>query len=99
MRIGNSFLGGHKRKGRFKTQCTECNKEETNEHFFLECPKYKKQRVKLLNSLRKVQKHTRTTDIMKCIMGCYPQIYNSRTKLKTLKHIILKGLKKHTGVY
>ena len=96
MRIGNSFLGDHKRRGRSKIECPECRvfrKNETNEHFFLECPKYTKNRVKLMKEIREVQKKTGSNEVMKCILGFYPNIYKSKIKMKKFRDIILKGLR------
>ena len=95
MRIGNSFVGDHKRKGRSKIECSHCRlfrKNETNEHFFLECPKYSKNRIKLMKEIREVQKKTGSNDVMKCILGFYPNIYNSKIKVKKFRNIIMRGL-------
>ena len=93
MRIGNSRLRSHWNKGKAKT-CVKCkdNKEETNKHFLLECTKYMKQRREMKSEIKgdldKLGKDITT----KNLLGFFPEIYESKKKVKQTNRIIKKIL-------
>ena len=85
MRIGNSSLNYQKKDNTLKSQCGNCKNGiiETNEHYFLSCPKYHKERNTLLENI-KLSK-VKGTNTMKTILGFFPEIYKNKTKYKIHK--------------
>ena len=91
MRIGNSDLNYHKKDKDLNTFCPNCVKGiiETNEHFFLSCPKYMRERRKLMNKISTFRKQT-NLNAMKKILGFFDEIYSSKRKTKLFKQEIKK---------
>ena len=90
LRIGNSCLLTHRKMGNKKVvKCKICNKEETNEHFFLECKKYSGLRSGMIKKAKNITSKVGNSDIMRTLLGFYPKIYTSKKKtVKYKKQII-----------
>ena len=94
MRIGNSMLKSHYGQGSSKL-CTNCdeNVPETNDHYLLECSKFKEQRKTLTKNVEKEMKNLNTGVSAKTLLGYYPEIFSSKCKTKKHKNNIVNVLK------
>ena len=94
MRIGNSMLKSHYGQGSSKL-CTNCdeNVPETNDHYLLECSKFKEQRKTLIKNVEKEMKTLNTGVSVKTMLGYYPEIFSSKCKIKKYKCNIENVLK------
>ena len=86
MRIGNSDLNYHKKDVKLSRICPNCDKRsiETNEHFFLSCPKFKYERSVLMKKIKSSRIKTKV-NMMKKILGFFEDVYCSKKKFELYK--------------
>ena len=92
MRIGNSELQAHRKAGKMGI-CACGEEEETIEHYFLRCKKYRDIRVDMIKGVITVNKKCGMSSVIKSILGMYPEVFKSKTKSKKLENIIKENYK------
>ena len=91
MRIGNSKLNNHKKHGG-SIICDKCtrNVPETNQHYLLECSKFRKERKILIDSISNVIKNMNYEVNVNTLLCFYPKIFKSKKKVNEYKPSIKK---------
>ena len=96
LRIGNSKLRRHCKRGNMK-KCINCleQKEETIHHYLLECNKFGTQRKEMMNSVNKYLREMGEDVSVKVLLGYYPDNYTTLKKnvyFNNMKGIVNKTI-------
>ena len=94
LRLGNSPLKSHRKQGTKIGTCVCGKEDETNEHYFLECERYRDERKNLMKSLRYTKEKLGQIENIKMILGFFPEIFKSKGKLKKYINVIKENYAK-----